>query len=197
MEGIELEKLEELLKNIKIDDYYIEATLQFQLLIELIETKLFTREQIQPERNIEKYIDKEDKEKYSKKEIDIVLENKDGKAVSAIELKMPMNGHFPVSMYDFIVDIHFLEELKKSNVFNQCYFIAVTNNHGFWNGPTPRQEIDIYKYFGPKISLENIRYKKPKGNKSKECEIELEKSYSAQWKNISEKSKFKYFIIVI
>ena len=178
-------ELEKLLKKIKCDDYFLEATLQFKLLMKLAEIR--KEDNIFPERNIEYY--KLESKKYTKKEVDIVLENENNTNV-AIELKMPMNGQTPEQMYKFVEDIKFLEELKKSNVFSSCFLITVTNDKNFWQG---REKKGIYSYFRDNRELSG-KITKPTG-KIKTSHFLLQGKYNVTWKNLND--DFKYFIIEI
>ena len=100
---------DELLKSINFNEYFVEATFQFNLMMKLV--NIVDESNIFPERNIEYY--GLDSKNYTKKIIDIVLGNEKGFNI-AIELKMPMNGQVPEQMYSFVKDIRFLEELKAS-----------------------------------------------------------------------------------
>jgi hypothetical protein len=60
-------KIDKLLENIKFDGFYLEATFQFKLLMQL--AKIFDEDIIFPERNIEYY--GLTSKNFSKKEVDI------------------------------------------------------------------------------------------------------------------------------
>jgi hypothetical protein len=138
---IDLNKIDfdELLRSINFNKYFVEATFQFNLMMKLV--NIIDESNIFPERNIEYY--GLDSKNYTKKIIDIVLENEKGLNI-AIELKMPMNGQVPEQMYSFVKDIKFLEELKTSRKFNRCYLLTITNDHNFWSGQINN---GIYTYF--------------------------------------------------
>jgi hypothetical protein len=177
---MDINTLETAIKNIKFDDYYIEATFQFKLLVEL--ASLYDKEIIFPERNIKYY----GLSNLTGKEIDIVLECDNN---IALELKMPMNGKVPEEMYAFIEDIKFLEEIKLK--FHECYFITVTNDQLFWEG---REKNGIYSYFRNNNEIHGEIYKPTGKNKNKEC-YEITGKYNVEWKELND--KFKYFIIKI
>jgi hypothetical protein len=178
-------ELEEMLKSINFDEYFIEATFQFKLLMAL--GKKYCEDDIFPERSITYYdLDPSD---YEKKEIDIVYKRKENENI-AIELKMPMNGQYPEQMFKFVQDIKFLEELKTTKIFSECFLITVTNDKGFWEG----NEIGgIYSYFRNSKVLTGAIYK-PTGQ-NRDLYYEIKNKYKIEWENI--KDRFKYFIIEI
>jgi len=191
MEKLTKGKLEDLLKEIVFDKYYLEATFQFRLMLKL---RKYAGDDdcIQPERNIERYeLQKED---FVKKEIDIVLEDKPGHPVAALELKMPMKGRIPNTMFKFVEDIQFLEELKDKGKIRQCFFIAVTNDSGFWEGNPKTDGTDIYKYFRSSVPLKGKIFK-PTGEGKGVKFHTLTGKYEVQWKNLN--GDFRYCIIQV
>ncbi len=182
--------LKKLIKTINFDNNFIEATFQFRLLMAL--GKIYREDDIFPERSIKAYFTKEEIDKFKKREIDIVLRNQE-KLDIAIELKMPMNGQFPEQMYQFVKDIKFLEELKSSKKFSQCFLIVVTDNKLFWQGD---KKDGIYSSFRNKIPLSGTRSKPTGPNKDHiEFDIELEGKYDISWNDLN--NDFKYFIVEI
>ena len=177
--------LEKTLKNINFDKYFIEATFQFKLLMAL--GKIYHEDNIFPERSIE-FFDFDPKN-FRKKEIDIVIKTKENENI-AIELKMPMNGQVPEQMFKFIQDIKFLEEIKATKLFSECFLLTVTNDKGFWTG---YEFGGIYSYFrNNKILTGKIL--KPTGH-NKELNYELKNEYKIEWKNLN--NGFRYFILAI
>ena len=97
----------------------------------------------------------------SKHEMDIVLYKMNENKIEwkcAIELKFPLNKNqaIPHTMYQFVKDISFIEELKK-NGFDQAFCLVLVEN-----GPYSRKlensrqmNCDIYSYFqrGEKSSM--------------------------------------------
>jgi len=175
---------DELLKSINFNEYFVEATFQFNLMMKLV--NIVDESNIFPERNIEYY--GLDSKNYTKKIIDIVLGNEKGFNI-AIELKMPMNGQVPEQMYSFVKDIRFLEELKASRKFNRCYLLTITNDHNFWSGQINN---GIYPYFRENKILTG-RIEKPTGGNKKFFKISGK--YEINWKIYD--NDFKYFIIEI
>jgi len=177
-------ELEIFIKKIKFDPYYIEATFQFHLLMELAFTYKDHLNKIFPERSIKYY----KLSKLTKERIDIVLEINNN---IAIELKMPMNGQVPEQMFKFIQDMKFLEELKSSNKFSKCFLLTVTNNSNFWSG---REQDGIYSYFRGNEKINGIIHK-PTGQNTNEIFYEINGEYKIQWNNLND--YFKYFIVEI
>jgi hypothetical protein len=193
MKKITKKALESMLHDIKFDCYYLEATFQFRLMIKLGEY-LGDNDCIQPERNIERYVPKGIIK--TKKEIDIVIEDKSGHPAVAFELKMPMKGQTPVQMSKFVEDIQFLEELKDKGKINRCFFIAVTNDKNFWEGEgKPRTGgTDIYKYFR---SPKEDNLDPPGGSTPLPGKISKGKEkYYIRWEKTGKKG-FRYCIVEI
>jgi len=182
--------LEAMMGHIGFDDYYIEATFQFKLLMRL--TSHFSENQILPERNIAYY--SLPKKNFIKKEIDIVIEANKAAPFAAIELKMPMNGQIPEQMFKCVEDIRFLEQLKQTKRFTRLYMLAVTNDAGFWDGVPRTKGTDIYAYFRANKVLTGC-VKKPTGDESKKIAYTLEGSYNIHWKGLC--GGFRYFILEV
>jgi hypothetical protein len=183
---MDLAKIDELLRNIPFDKFYIEATFQFKLLMQL--AKIFNEDRIFPERNIEYY--KLNPKHFSKKEVDIIIEQT-GNLHTAIELKMPMNGQVPEQMFKFAEDITFLEELKASGLFGKCYVIVVTNNSDFWRG---NRNDGIYAPFRNSVPLKGKIYK-PTGNGKNEIFHQISGEYYVTWNTLT--NYFRYFAVEV
>jgi hypothetical protein len=179
-------KNDKLLENIKFDGFYLEATFQFKLLMQL--AKIFDEDIIFPERNIEYYgLTSKD---FSKKEVDIIIEQKNNLNI-AFELKMPMNGQVPEQMFKFIEDIKFLEELKSTGIFSNCYLIAVTNDSNFWQG---NMDSGIYSFFRNGNVLKGKVFK-PTGAGKNTVFHQIKGEYKIKWK--TQKNNFRYFVIEV
>jgi hypothetical protein len=181
---MDLAKIDELLRNIKFDNFYIEATFQFKLLMQL--AKIFSEDRILPERNIASY--KLNPKYFLKKEVDIIIDQK-GNSNIAIELKMPMNGQVPEQMFKFVEDITFLEELKASGIFSGCYLIVVTNDSNFWQG---NKNDGIYAPFRSRVPLKGKIYK-PTGNGKNESFHQISGEYHVTWNTLA--NNFRYFAL--
>jgi hypothetical protein len=181
-----LAKIDQLLRNIKFDNFYIEATFQFKLLTQL--AKIYDEDSIFPERNIGCY--GLNQKIFSKKEADIIIEQANNLHI-AFELKMPMNGQVPEQMYKFVEDIAFLEELKASNIFGKCYLIVVTNNSNFWQGS---KNDGIYAPFRNRVPLKGKIYK-PTGNEKNKSFHRISGEYHIAWNTLA--CNFRYFAVEI
>jgi len=182
-------------------EIYNEFSLQHELGCFLRNHPKFENEKIQFERNVS-YEDfnfqKKDFEKFEKKEIDISIFNRDKHVLSTvIELKFPKNGQYPESMFSFCKDIVFLEQLVKVG-FNRGYFIAVADDHLFYEGGKSTKP--IYQFFrtidieGPKIPITG-KIEKPTGKKNHT--LHIKGSYTAKWNQIKRREGLKYCIIEI
>ena len=55
-----------------------------------------------------------------------------GSFVSGIELKVPVNGRHPETIYDFCADLEFVESLKRADQIEVGFCIMATNDRAFW-----------------------------------------------------------------
>jgi hypothetical protein len=183
---MDLAKIDALLRNIPFDKFYLEATFQFKLLMQL--AKIYDEDRIFPERNIGYY--RLNQKAFSKKEADIIIEQSNNLPI-VFELKMPMNGQVPEQMYKFVEDIKFLEELKATNLFGTCYCIVVTNDSNFWQG---NKNDGIYAPFRNAVPLKGQIYK-PTGNGKNESFHKISGEYHIAWKTL--KNNFRYFAVEV
>lgn len=79
----------------------------------------------------------------SKKEIDISIVDATRSPLSAIEVKMPINGRVPESMFDYCKDIRFCEMLVGVG-FKSAYAFILAPDRTFRKG---REKDRIYSYF--------------------------------------------------
>ena len=133
---------------------------------------------------------------FVKKEIDLVIQKDDG-TLSAIELKYPKNGRVPETMYDFIKDIKFLEQLAESKKFKRNLFLVITSDKKFWSGKSKT----IYAYFrGNEAHIPKTSINKPTGQK-RDASIKLDNKYRAEWESISDssdnKQEMKFLLIEV
>ncbi len=187
----DLDHIKKVVKSINYDDINLEIAWQIELIIGLRQ-KLGKNYKVSPEVSIP--------QKDIKKEIDIVIEDKTTKERVAIELKMPLKGAYPKQMSDAIVDIAFLEKLKKNSentsYYSKCFFIMMTNDSIFWNG---RKKDGIYKYFRIQENKEYINgvIEFPKFFKGKPNNIKITGNYTINWQKLGKDQKWRYFIIEI
>lgn len=136
---------------------------------------------VQFERNVSHF--KLAKSGFEKKEIDIAITSvESGERLSAIELKYPRNGQVPESMFGFCKDIAFLEQLVSSG-FHSAYFLAVADHRHFYSG----NREGIYGLFRSGVPITG-KITKPTGTKDKE--VNVIGSYTANWLQISGDTKF-------
>ncbi len=66
-----------------------------------------------------------------KQNLDLLVTIGDEKA--AIELKVPLNGQHPETMYAFCADIEFVEALKRAGVADHGFCLLLTDDKAFWD----------------------------------------------------------------
>ena len=122
-------------------------------------------------------------------EIDISIFNADKSDRYAIELKYPNNGRVPETMYDFVKDIKFMEELKVKG-FTNTFCVVLVLDSNFYKGT---KQDGIYKHFRNEHSIYGDVYK-PTG-KSNDY-ISIGGRYDFEWCSITGK-KEKFYVIKI
>ena len=116
---------------------------------------------------------------------------KRGRKSTAIELKMPLSGRVPLTMYDFCADISFLEMIIEHNEAKRGLAVMVTNEHNFWEGYLRE---GIYPYFRNSKELSG-EVKKPTGSSKSKTTVFIKGNYVLRWENVGnplmpENSKF-------
>lgn len=135
--------------------------------------------------------------KLIKKEIDIFITKEKGYQY-AIELKMPKKDcGTPKEMYNAIIDVKFLEELKLNGI-TKCFSLLFTQQTAFWSAP--RGKMHIYNIFnGEHVNIQSIEKSHiPKFLHTK-GQIELKNNYQATWHKYhdSKNKSWKYYLISI
>ena len=97
---------------------------------------------------------------------------------TAIELKLPLSGRVPETMYDFCADISFLEMIVKHRKAKKGLAVMATNNSNFWSG---HLEDGIYPYFRNSKKLSG-KIEKPTGDSK--TTVFIEGNYVLKWKNV-------------
>ena len=110
-------------------DIYNEAGLQHELALFLRPRADQSGFKLQLERNIEFFGITD----LPKSEMDIVVFSPDKMSNHCVELKVPLQGAVPERMFQFCIDLAFLEGLKQ-NGFSSGTAIMVTSDRGFWHG---------------------------------------------------------------
>jgi hypothetical protein len=127
--------------------------------------------------------------KCTKSEIDLVIYHPDQLDEKyAIELKFPKNGQYPETMFHFVKDILFMEQVKQLG-FKKTFAVTYVNDKLFYQG----DKMDgIYRYFrGSKIL--NGEIQKPTGKKDET--LLIMGTYQISWIPLSNGSK--YYIVNI
>lgn len=174
-------------------EVYNEFSLQHELGI-FLRNKLSDKYKILFEKNVKDF--HIDKEKVTKREIDIVVQSRRSLDKYAVELKFPRNGEYPEQMFSFIKDIRFMEELKERG-FQDTFCLTVVDDHRFYSdaGRLLADEDKIYKYFRKKNTLLSGSIQKPTGKKDKT--VTLSGEYHISWKDCIGKEGWKYYLIKI
>lgn len=167
------------------DDIYNEFSLQHELGIFLREK--LKEYKVQFERNVSFFEDCKEN-KFIKKEIDIVIYKPDFSEKYAIELKYPKNGQYPETMFSFVKDISFMEQVKENLKFTNTFVLTLVNDKNFYEGSYPSE---IYKYFRGCTKTINGEIQKPTGKKDES--IIINGSYKIEWKK--NLSSFVYFTV--
>ncbi len=167
-------------------EVYNEFSFQHELGIYLRTHIDNNRYKIQFERNVAFF--RIDKARTIKKEIDIVIYDNDKFEKYAIELKYPMNGQYPESMYSFIKDIKFCEQLSEYG-FDGTISLTLVDDRLFYNGASNG---GIYRYFRGGYPVTGT-IDKPTGNDGES--LKIDGSYSVKWKDVNDTSK--YFAVII
>lgn len=185
---MDVEKIiQDFINNISLieSDIYNEFSLQHEL-------GIFFRQKlpdykVQFERNVS-FFNSCEKDNFIKKEIDIVIYKEDFSEKYAVELKYPKNGQYPETMFSFIKDICFMEQVKQNLHFDNTFVLTMVTDKNYYEGSYPSE---IYKYFRGKTEKIPSKIQKPTGKKDEI--VTLDGTYSVKWKPTT--SKFTYYII--
>lgn len=165
-------------------EVYNEASVQFELGWYL--KKKFPNSKISLERNISHL--KFDKSEFEKSETDILFTDTLNHSHSIIELKAPINQDQvrPVTVFEWIRDLKFLEELTKKGI--SCFSIFITDNNGYLKSNRKTGKL-LTDFRNKKIYGE---YQKHVKSSKKNKKIFINNTYQFEWKDIG-KGLF-YFI---
>jgi hypothetical protein len=116
--------------------------------------------------------------KRPKRELDMLVVDQGYKV--AIELKTPLAGRVPETMYDFCADIQFVEQLIAMEAVDSGFCLLMTNDRQFWHSDL-RSE-GIYGFFRSHAAPLTGTVGKPTG--SKDSTVILTGSYglAPSWK---------------
>jgi hypothetical protein len=96
-----------------------------------------------------------------------------GEQLTAIELKVPLQGRHPETMYDFCADIEFVESIVRAKKAVRGIALLVTNDRAFWSDSGRGSE--IHNLFRQKDMVLSGKVVKPTG--LKDSVVCLEGSY--------------------
>lgn len=166
-------------------DFYGEAELQMKIGWHFMNTLKDYR--IEAERPASIYgIDK----KLSKKEIDLVLVNRDTNDKYAIELKSHFfrQGAYNKRIHYTLKDIQFLEELKETNIFKSVISVCFTESHHYYEIPncSNAQFNEFRRYH---------RINKGIHKCTNEIDVNIKHNYEIKW--IKLKDKERYYILEV
>jgi len=175
-------------------EIYNEFALQFELSFYLREI-LAESYKIQLERNIVFLgLSRSD---FVKKEMDIIIfkDEKDFKDICVIELKAIIDQEKarPRTVYNWINDIKFLEQLKDTGV-GRCFSLFITDNENLVsNSKSSIHKSSLLPDFR-KREIRGVYSTHAKPNKNNKT-ISLEKEYTFSWKEFS--PSLKYFLVEV
>ena len=115
--------------------------------------------------------------KRQKRNIDLLVT--DGTMHLAIELKVPLSGRVPETMYDFFADVAFVEAVVGSGIADKGLCVLLTSDQHFWSG----REID--GIYGP-LRVQGCplqgEYEKPTGERN--TTVFVSREYYLSWSNL-------------
>ncbi|SDJ08719.1 hypothetical protein [Salimicrobium halophilum] len=116
-----------------------------------------------------------------KSEMDIVIYSPEERY--SIELKYPNNGQYPETMFQFVKDIKFMEEVKNLG-FTETFAVAFTEDRLFYDG----KKVDgIYGFFR-NGNIVHGAIQKPTGQ-SKEVHT-IDGHYGVEWLSLGDVGKY-------
>lgn len=118
--------------------------------------------------------------KKPKRELDI-LASRNNKA-TAIELKVPLAGRVPETMYDFCADIEFVESLIRAKSVGSGVCLLITNNRQFWQ--SPGSAAGIYEFFRGASSILTGCVTKPTGAKDTSITLAGSDNLAGAWADL-------------
>ncbi|MFC2126734.1 hypothetical protein ACFLU5_18260 [Bacteroidota bacterium] len=178
-------------------DIYNEAALQYELAIYLREELKSKNYKIQLERNI-KHFDLK-RSDFVKQEMDIVIykeQNSIKTEKHVIELKaiIDQNISRPISVYQWIKDLEFIEQLSKEDF--TCYSIFISNNEGYKVECKPNDSPLLKAIRSREFSGGYKTHQKEPKKGSKVGEAELSKEYKFDWNEIKSCSRNLFYKVL-
>lgn len=115
----------------------------------------------------------------SKRDLDLLISS--GRGQTAVELKVPLAGRVPETMYDFCADLAFLEGLIRAGYVETGLALLVTNNRQFWQG-TPTGIYEAFRRPGAKLAG---RVVKPTGGENSAVKLSGIYDLAGSWSNLA------------
>jgi hypothetical protein len=110
--------------------------------------------------------------------LDMLLISPNGER-TGIELKVPLNGQHPETIYAFCADIEFLEAIKRSEIIDSGCAIMLTHDQAFWRDSGRGSPIhNMFRQANGKLTGLIC---KPTGSKDTFVQLEREYHVSARW----------------
>ena len=115
--------------------------------------------------------------KRQKRNIDLLVT--DGTIHLVIELKVPLSGRVPETMYDFFADVAFVEAVVGSGMADEGLCILLTSDQHFWSG---RETDGIYGPLRVQGCPLQGEYEKPTGERN--TTVFVSQEYYLSWSNL-------------
>lgn len=132
-----------------------------------------------------------------KREIDIVIEKEATGELYAIELKFPRNGMHPEEMFQFLIDIRFVEQLNSTGLFTGTYTLTLVDDELFYKGKKENYPYSIFR--NSQINIPSgMDVKVPTGKKKGLVISTIKGTCCSSWQTpkaswIENKTKSKYY----
>jgi hypothetical protein len=120
-----------------------------------------------------------------------------GGVIVGIELKVPVNGQHPETIYSFCADLEFVEAIKRAAHINVGFCVMATNDSVFWTD-SGRGSVIHNQFRSVGLSLKGL-IAKPTGAKDSCVVLENVYSTAGTWAEVSEQlfHRGKYLAIPI
>jgi len=103
----------------------------------------------------------------------------------AIELKVPLNGQHPETIYSFCADLEFVEAIKRAGTAELGYCVMVTPDAAFWRDSG--RGSPIHNLFRSAGSLVSGTIGKPTGAKDSCVVLQQEYAAAGAWREVNDR----------
>ena len=131
-----------------------------------------------------------------KHRLDILIEKSGIK--TALELKVPLNGRHPETMFEYCKDIEFVESLLLNKKVDNGYCLLLTNDKVFWTDSGRGSQ--IHNIFRVKDTILHGKISKPTGSNKPHIFIKNVYKPSNHWKDYPNQTSLrlaKYLLLEI